>query len=469
MWCGVSTKQIIASSIRIKESEDPLKIAIKSWNLLSQAHENFCQDLYRMAKSIDHFVFVNSSKEETRMEAEEAATSNASMGTLSAPPGGIEGGKKGNVVGTREWKEALKEIKRHFELVYCAVATSNLSKMLEISEESLKSGHRKIDEKYGELKKSIITQQISPKLGSLKPRLGSLSSRTEHKTGAASDELGPTLSQTLSRLHEWDKKLKRQQEEFENARVASWDAEMEVSSRLADIFSDSMMTEINGELQTQIIDLIQSLHIMWKIMSKSHENQMKITENVTLNVWDNFELNATLKLLTELQVWQKRVVVYIAKQEALVKNLHAWLSNFQGHRANSPMLVEICDRWLSGMIMLPKVVSINALKESMKRLKDRQSKEGQQRKRVISLRKKVDGNKCQYKKKMESLSSKLNKEEAKRESFREETQRATSSELHHGFGLVFWNLTKLSKDCVKIYEQLLKFAQPTILNETNKF
>lgn len=272
------------------------------------------------------------------------------------------------------------------------------------------------------------------------------------------------------------------------------------------------------ELQPQLIELLQGLLRTWKIMLASHETQKQIMSEVnsfSCPTYGKFctdsQRQVTVRLEAELQHWRSCFTSYVAAQRAYVEALDGWLSKFfipdieyysrsrssapPYNRLGAPPLLIICHDWSNSAMKLPDKSVSFAMKgfiKAMRVLWVKQGEEQQQKRKVDSLAKELDRRVLAFQKaenkvletklsdvkpepdvrdRMEYLAGrkellnmfrkKLDVEKAKHQECMQETQRVMLDGFRIGLTGVFEALTEFSKDCSKVYEELLAHNEKT--------
>ncbi|XP_062199363.1 protein ALTERED PHOSPHATE STARVATION RESPONSE 1-like [Phragmites australis] len=472
-------------------------------------------------------------KQEEAKDVCEMAGNNGGLEVAVAQPG-------------RELLAALKEVEELF--ARAAEAGKEVTGMLEAATRvpELKENSSKIIHAITwHRSPSSVSSSYRSELGASSNSL-SWTDKSETKSEIFDDYGGMksgSHSQTLGRLHAWEKKLYeevkaidqiRQTYEKKCVQLRNQDAKgselrcadktrttvrdlytrIWVSLRAAESISDRIQKLRDEELQPQLIELLQGFSKSWKIMVDSHETQRQIMFEVnsfTCPAYGKFcndaQRHATLKLEVELRNWRSCFLSYVSAQKAYIEALDGWLSKFiltdtirysrgissiAPDRAGAPTLVVICHDWYTTLSKFPnKRVSFTMRNfiRSVRVLWLKQGEEQQQKRKVDSLAKEMDKKLTAYKRaenkvietklpehkpeldfkqRMEHLSEKkellntlrkrVEAEKAKHHTCMRDKHDVTLNGFKIGLASIFESLTEFSKDSVKLYEDLLTYA-----------
>lgn len=446
----------------------------------------------------------------------------------------------------RELLEALRDIEDHFLRAY--ESGKGLSKMLETNRMHLQSGLEEIKENSTKLIQAITWRSTSSRSSSCKSLVASSSKNSSTWSSFNNDlfddygglESG-SHSLTLGRLYAWEKKLylevkdgdsirriyEKKCNQLRNQDVRGEDGVFVDKTRSAvkDLYSrilvairsaESISIQIeklrDGELQPQIVELLQGLARTWKDMLESHEIQNKIMSEVklyTCPTYGKFSNNthrlATLQIEAELNNWRACFTEYTSAQKAYIGALHRWLTKFitpevefyskrrsstMGVINSGPLLLVMCHDWLASLNNLPdKSVSISmkSFRKDLRALWTQQGLEQQQKRKVDGLSKdlerKISGfqkpenkifetklllehcskvdmeNRAEFAKHekdlLEGFRRRVELEKEKHHSYMQQTHKITLHGFQTGFGGVFDSLTQFSKASLKMYNELL--------------
>ena len=246
-------------------------------------------------------------------------------------------------------------------------------------------------------------------------------------------------------------------------------------------------------------------------MLESHETQKQImleVKSFSCPAYGKFcsdlQRQVTVRLEAELQNWRACFTSYVAVQRAYVEALEGWLSKFfipdieyysrsrssapSYNRVGAPPLLIICHDWSNTTKKLPDRAVSLAMKGFIKATRVLWAKQGeelQQKRKVDGLAKELDRRVLDFQKaenkvlesklsdkpepdvrdRVEYLSGrkdlldifrkKLDVEKAKHQECMQETQRVTLNGFRNGLTSVFETLADFSKDCLKLYNELL--------------
>ncbi|GMH17160.1 hypothetical protein Nepgr_019001 [Nepenthes gracilis] len=242
-----------------------------------------------------------------------------------------------------------------------------------------------------------------------------------------------SLSSTLEKLYEWEKKLYKEVKAEERLRVIyekkfkklksleEQGAEtskiesnhnsmrklltkIDVSIRAVDSISSRIHKLRDEELQPQLRQLIYGLRRMWKSMLKCHQKQFQaILESKTRSLKANTgfrrdsSLCATLKLEMELLKWCRCFNEWIDKQRFYAKSINSWLFRcllheqeetpdgippFSPGRVGAPPVFVMCHDWNQSMERILESgvkTAMNNFATSLHQLWERQDEEQRQR------------------------------------------------------------------------------------------
>lgn len=247
-------------------------------------------------------------------------------------------------------------------------------------------------------------------------------------------------------------------------------------------------------------------------MLESHEIQNKIMFEVktfTCPTYGKFcndsHRLSTLQLEAELRNWRMCFTEYIAAQKAYVEALHGWISKFivpevefysrrrssvPPYQVNGPPLLIICRNWLASLDKLPGKAVSSALiscEKDVRALWVQQGEEQQQKRKVDSLSKELDGkilafqkaenkiyelkltdhklepeidHRADYLKErkdlLDNFRKKVDLEKENHQNCMQQTQRITLDGFQTGFGRVFESMTDFSKIILKMCNDLLR-------------
>ncbi|XP_020262965.1 uncharacterized protein LOC109838940 [Asparagus officinalis] len=286
-----------------------------------------------------------------------------------------------------------------------------------------------------------------------------------------------------------------------------------VALRSVETISTRIQKVRDEELHPQLIELLQGLLRTWKIMLESHETQKQIMSEVksfSCPAYGKFcsdsQRQVTVTLEGELKRWRSSFMAYVAAQREYVEALDGWLSKFfvpdveyysrcrssspSYNRLETPPLVIMCHDWANSTKKLPDKAVALAMKGFIKDIRVlwvRQGEEQQQKRKVDSLARELDKRVLAFQKaeskvlesklsdlkpepdvrdRMEYLTGrkelldlfrkKLDAEKLKHHECVKETQRVTLDGFRGDLTRVFESLTEFSKDCLKLYDELLK-------------
>lgn len=229
-------------------------------------------------------------------------------------------------------------------------------------------------------------------------------------------------SSTLDRLHAWERKLYDEIKASENVRktydekcnllrnqfarglnaelidktravVKDLHSRVSVAIQAVDVISKRIEKIRDGELQPQLVELIQGLIRMWKAMLECHHKQF-ITISLAYHVKSSTSMQqgehyrqATMHLWNEMDCFSSTFNIWITAQKAYVEALNAWLQkcilqppqdrrrrkrkvSFPPRQALSPPIFVLCNDWLVMMEALPTDELCKSIKDVMQLLRD---------------------------------------------------------------------------------------------------
>ncbi|KAJ6827892.1 uncharacterized protein M6B38_365930 [Iris pallida] len=279
------------------------------------------------------------------------------------------------------------------------------------------------------------------------------------------------------------------------------------------------------ELHPQLIELLHGLMRTWKIMLESHETQKEImleVRNYRCSAYGKFcsdsQRQVTVRLEAELRNWRTCFMSYVEAMRAYIDALDGWLSKFfvpdieyySRHRSSVPLhstvgappLLVICHKWSDSLKKLPDKPVSYAMKGFIRNIRLlwlKQGEEQQQKRKVDSLAKELDRRVLAFQKTenkvlesklcdfnpepdvrekvdylagrrdlLDMFRKKLDIEKAKHHNSMQETQRVRLDGFKEGFVGIFESLTEFSKDCVKLYNELLVHNEKALADEAEK-
>ncbi|XP_047091694.1 protein ROLLING AND ERECT LEAF 2-like [Lolium rigidum] len=229
-------------------------------------------------------------------------------------------------------------------------------------------------------------------------------------------------SSTLDRLHAWERKLYDEIKASENVRktydekckllrnqfaqglnaklidktravVKDLHSRVSVAIQAVDVISKRIEKIRDGELQPQLVELIQGLIRMWKSMLECHHKQF-ITISLAYHVKSSTSMpqgehhrQATMHLRNEMDCFSSTFRIWVTAQKSYVEALNAWLQkcilqppqdrrrrkrkvSFPPRQALSPPIFVLCSGWLAMMESLPTDELCKSIKEAMQQLHD---------------------------------------------------------------------------------------------------
>ncbi|CBI28365.3 unnamed protein product, partial [Vitis vinifera] len=410
----------------------------------------------------------------------------------------------------RELLEALKDVEDHFVRAY--ESGFDVSRLLEVNRVHLLSSLEEIKESPKKLVRSITWNRSNLSRSSssktfLAPGSKSSSTWSELGNDLIDDYEGMasgSLSQTLERLYAWEKKLyeevkagdetrrtyerkcshlKKQDDSGDglhsvdktSAEVNDLYTRILVGLQSAESISKRIEKLRDEELLPQLVELLQGLIRIWKIMLESHETQNKIMSEVksfTCPSYGKFcndsHRLATFQLETELQNWRPP------------------------YEIRGPLLLVICRHWLASLEKLPdKLVkcTMKSFGKDIRAIWVQQGEEQQQKRKVDGLAKELDRRVHAFKRaqsrileskvpeqnkeadiryrieylseregQLDDFRKRLDAEKAKHLGSMQETQQITLNAFQIGFFSVFESLTEFSKASLKMYDDLVTFC-----------
>lgn len=449
----------------------------------------------------------------------------------------------------RELLEALKDVEDHFVRAY--ESGFDVSRLLEVNRVHLLSSLEEIKESPKKLVRSITWNRSNLSRSSssktfLAPGSKSSSTWSELGNDLIDDYEGMasgSLSQTLERLYAWEKKLyeevkagdetrrtyerkcshlKKQDDSGDglhsvdktSAEVNDLYTRILVGLQSAESISKRIEKLRDEELLPQLVELLQGLIRIWKIMLESHETQNKIMSEVksfTCPSYGKFcndsHRLATFQLETELQNWRACFAEYFSAQKAYIEALNGWLSKFIApevefysrikssgppYEIRGPLLLVICRHWLASLEKLPdKLVkcTMKSFGKDIRAIWVQQGEEQQQKRKVDGLAKELDRRVHAFKRaqsrileskvpeqnkeadiryrieylseregQLDDFRKRLDAEKAKHLGSMQETQQITLNAFQIGFFSVFESLTEFSKASLKMYDDLVTFC-----------
>ncbi|KQK18213.1 nitrate regulatory gene2 protein isoform X1 [Brachypodium distachyon] len=229
-------------------------------------------------------------------------------------------------------------------------------------------------------------------------------------------------SSTLDRLHAWERKLYDEIKASENVRktydekcsllrhqfarglnaelidktravVKELHSRVSVAIQAVDAISRRIEKIRDGELQPQLVELIQGLIRMWKAMLECHLKQF-ITISLAYHVKSSTSVQqgehhrqAAQYLWNEMDCFLSSFKIWVTAQKSYVEALNAWLQkcilqppqdrrrrkrkvSFPPRQALSPPIFVLCADWLSRMESLPTDELCKSIKDVMLLLRD---------------------------------------------------------------------------------------------------
>ncbi|CAM0912655.1 unnamed protein product [Alopecurus aequalis] len=229
-------------------------------------------------------------------------------------------------------------------------------------------------------------------------------------------------SSTLDRLHAWERKLYDEIKASENVRktydekcnllrhqfarglnaevidktravVKDLHSRVSVAIQAVDAISKRIEKIRDGELEPQLVELIQGLIRMWKAMLECHHKQF-ITISLAYHVKSSTSLQqgehhrqAAMHLWNEMDCFSSTFKLWVTAQKSYVEALNAWLQkcilqppqdrrrrkrkiSFPPRQALSPPIFILCSVWLAMMESLPTDELCKSIKDVVQLLRD---------------------------------------------------------------------------------------------------
>ncbi|KAI4965297.1 hypothetical protein ZWY2020_054862 [Hordeum vulgare] len=229
-------------------------------------------------------------------------------------------------------------------------------------------------------------------------------------------------SSTLDRLHAWERKLYDEIKASENVRktydekcnllrhqftrglnaelidktravVKDLHSRVSVAIQAVDAISKRIEKIRDGELQPQLVELIQGLIRMWKAMLECHHKQF-ITISLAYHVKTSTSVQqgehhrqAAMHLCSEMDCFSSTFKIWVTAQKSYVHALNEWLqkcilqppqerrrrkrnNSFPPRQAVSPPIFILCRDWLAMMESLPTDELCKSIKDVMQLLRD---------------------------------------------------------------------------------------------------
>uniref|UniRef100_A0ACD5ZNW4 Uncharacterized protein n=1 Tax=Avena sativa TaxID=4498 RepID=A0ACD5ZNW4_AVESA len=229
-------------------------------------------------------------------------------------------------------------------------------------------------------------------------------------------------SSTLDRLHAWERKLYDEIKASENVRktydekcnllrqqfarglnaelidktravVKDLHSRVSVAIQAVDVISKRIEKIRDGELQPQLVELIQGLIRMWKAMLECHHKQF-ITISLAYHVKSSSSVQqgehhrqAAMHLCNEMDCFSTTFKMWVTAQKSYVEALNAWLQkcilqppqdrrrrkrrvSFPPRQAVSPPIFVLCSGWLVMMESLPADELCKSIKDVTQLLRD---------------------------------------------------------------------------------------------------
>ncbi|XP_020157239.1 uncharacterized protein [Aegilops tauschii subsp. strangulata] len=229
-------------------------------------------------------------------------------------------------------------------------------------------------------------------------------------------------SSTLDRLHAWERKLYDEIKASENVRkaydekcnllrhqftrglnaelidktravVKDLHSRVSVAIQAVDAISKRIEKIRDGELQPQLVELIQGLIRMWKAMLECHHKQF-ITISLAYHVKTSTSVQqgehhrqAAMHLCNEMDCFSSTFRIWVTAQKSYVHALNEWLqkcilqppqerrrrkrkTSFPPRQAVSPPIFILCRDWLDMMESLPTDELCKSIKDVMQLLRD---------------------------------------------------------------------------------------------------
>eukprot|EP00249_Psilotum_nudum_P019165 c27122_g1_i1 orf=266-2389(-) len=174
----------------------------------------------------------------------------------------------------------------------------------------------------------------------------------------------------------------------------------------------------DNRLYPQLVDLIEGLSKMWKVILDCHRQQyqrvgdMKFVDNSSVfqQTTDSHQKN-TMQLENQIILWHQHLERLISAQKVYVSSLHSWLhlninqsehevkEKFSSPNKKGAPIYHLCRVWLQALDRLPGDVTLQSVKQFSSIIHEtvmKQTEELRQKKRYYSLSKELE-------KKMQSL------------------------------------------------------------------
>lgn len=449
--------------------------------------------------------------------------------------------------------DVIRDIEDQFIRAYDS--GKEVAMMLEASKVHYHSGFTEIKEHSAKVLNAITWHRSTSSRSPLsKPDFASSSKEPIDVSNSDFGEDGSMISgshaSTLDRLLVWEKKLYEEVKAGERTRIMyekkcvqlrKQDAKGEdpqvvdktratirdlhtrirVAIQAVDSVSKKIQKLRDEELQPQLVELIQGLMRMWKVMLESHQTQNQIiAEAKSLGssgcgrVSSESQQRATVRLESELRKWHTSFSNWIAAQKAYVQALNGWLLKciiqepegslkervpFSPRRLGAPPIFSICKDWSVAFDALPEravVHAIGSFAADMRTLLGHQDEEQRQKwkadrvardldKRLVFLQRNEGGivehqhtpnekyesdsatPAIDRRMSIDSFRKRVEEETAKHQKFMQQTHHATLNTLKTGLIIIFESLADFAAESVETYEKLYKHNEREKLTYEN--
>ncbi|KAJ7551993.1 hypothetical protein O6H91_06G037500 [Diphasiastrum complanatum] len=305
----------------------------------------------------------------------------------------------------KDLPDVLRDIEEEF--LRASESGKDISRMLEASKVHYQSNFldsKGLSEHSSRLLRGLSWNSWSPRTPlSWTGTEASEESSTSEETGMTSSH-----SSTLDKLYAWEKKLYQEVKEVELINVEfekkqrllrnlsakgdddekidktrgalkALETQMMVAFQAMEATSASIKKITNEEMYPQLLELLEGLTSMWKVMSECHQRQkdallvMKTTEKLPLESTGEIHREATIELEAALNNWQLFFGTLISTQREYIQSLTGWLklSSFKPEKVSkrpsaagkiTPMFY-LCTSWQTQLEKLPDKPVIDAIRK----------------------------------------------------------------------------------------------------------
>ncbi|KAK8970972.1 hypothetical protein KSP40_PGU018644 [Platanthera guangdongensis] len=420
--------------------------------------------------------------------------------------------------GTRDVVEALGDIKEEFN--YAIIGIEGVSELLEVGKMPYRS-RNKLFRVISSRMMVFIGFHISSR--HLFKRRNHLAARTTKSrlTNAELEKYGSMksgyLSSTLEKLHVWEKKLYEEVKAEERLRaiynkkcrrlqsvddrgsdphkidaiqasIRSVQTKISIAITSVDFISRRIRSIMDDELQPQLVELIQGLIKMWKLLAGFHSKQLKAiisSRNYNLSIGTAVRdslMKATINLELVLLKWCANFDKWIGTQKAFVYTLNGWLQKWlpEDHASISltgiraPPVFILSHDWSEAMDRHSDAEvksSIQKCAANMHKLWVSQDRGHKQHRKADSLSREYSAKLKHLQKEhenqdlpipnsgelftpLDSIKKRLDEVKEKHDETLRQVQADTSDSISSGLIPIFQSLSSFSSDTLQAYEEV---------------